>query len=86
MFCAVARASPADPTEVSGWIASALCVLLFLRSRELAAQERRDVTNAKRRGLAHRSKSHGRRVGSGTSNSSAEYGENMRLEGGMVVG
>ena len=29
--------------------------------------------------LAHRSKSHGRRVESGTSNSS-EYGENMRLE------
>jgi hypothetical protein len=33
---------------------------------------------------AHSSKSHGRRVESGTSNSS-EYGENMRLEGGVMV-
>jgi hypothetical protein len=38
----------------------------------------------KGREKAHSSKSHGRRVESGTSNSS-EYGENMRLEGGIVV-
>lgn len=37
------------------------------------------------KGNAHRSKSHGRSVDSGTSNSS-EYGENMRLEDGVDFG
>lgn len=60
--------------------------LVVLGRGELAAagDKRSDTAIMKGREGAHRSKSHGRRVESGTSNSS-EYGENMRLEGEIMV-